>query len=364
MKRDRRRAAAELAVPPEVLAALGGALDLERIARGVAALNLGLTQDRERFLARSYLADAELRLAYRTYYLCANLPKLAPILDRLAAHLPERFSVLELGAGPGTGVAGVGLWARDNHRHVRHHAVDTVAANGQATQELAKALGLSEVSTSTADIAGGLPPGPPADLVLFMNVINELPTSADAALVRSLPSRLTPGGLILVIEPAERAASQRALALRDALVAAGLALVAPCPAGGRCPALASDDWCHDEWPFDRPEFMAAVDARVGTRREVLKATWFAARAPSPAWVAPTDLARVVSARRDEKGRSRVRVCRGGRLEWVELQKRDTHPHNAALAEASRFDLLEIKGESPTGTGVRLGPDATCHRVEG
>ena len=40
-----------------------------------------------------------------------------------------------------------------------------------------------------------------------------------------------------------------------------------------CPALAAPkEWCHDSWTFERPAFMGAVDALVGTRRETLKAT--------------------------------------------------------------------------------------------
>ncbi|MCB9550147.1 MAG: hypothetical protein H6706_30500 [Myxococcales bacterium] len=362
-RRDRRRAGPTLALPDALLQALErrGPLTapdrLARITRGVVALKAGLTADRAAFLRRRYLADAALREAYATYYLCANLPKLFPILDRLAARLPASVRVLELGGGPGTGVAGVGLWAQARGRTVRHHATDAVPGNVADALALAAALGLDGVTAATHDLAQGLPAAGPVDVALFMNVVNELPPAADARLVAELPAALAPGGMVLVVEPAERHASRRALALRDRLVAAGWSIVAPCTHAAPCPALAADDdWCHDEWAFERPAFMAAVDAAVGTRREVLKATWFAATL-APVDHAP-ELARVVSARREEKGRSRVRLCQQGALCWVERQHRDASDANADFGEASRFDLLRLAGAGAR----RIGPQDACERV--
>ncbi|MEZ4471978.1 MAG: small ribosomal subunit Rsm22 family protein [bacterium] len=362
-RRDRRRAGPTLALPDALLDALErrGPLDaperLARITRGVLALKAGLTADRAAFLRRRYLADAALREAYATYYLCANLPKLFPILDRLADHLPAQMRVLELGAGPGTGVAAVGLWARGRGRMVQHHATDAVPGNVTDALALAAELGLDGVTAATHDLAQGLPATAPVDVALFMNVVNELPPAGDARLVAELPGVLAPGGMVLVVEPAERQASRRALALRDRLVAAGWSIRAPCTHAAPCPALAAeDDWCHDEWAFERPAFMAAVDAKVGTRRQVLKATWFAATPASVVHAA--DLARVVSARRDEKGRSRVRICQHGALSWIERQHRDASDANADFGDASRFDLLRLAGE---GTR-RIGPADACERV--
>ena len=198
----------------------------------------------------------------------------------------------------------------------------------------------------------------------MMNVVNELPDSTDDALVGALDRVLHPSGLALVVEPAARGPSRRALALRDAFVRRGWRVPLPCPHDQVCPARArADDWCHDEWRFERPDFMAAVDARVGTRREVLKATWFVAtRAPVERPSGP--LMRVVGARVDEKGRCRAPACGSdGQLHLLELQGRDAAPHNRDLARASRFDLLRVEGGAAVGDRLRLSGEDRCERLE-
>lgn len=381
-KRDRRRAGPTLKVPTPLLEAVtqifGAPLirpdSIAALAKGVQALSAGLTVDREAFIKDRYLAQRALRRAYATYYLCANAPKAWPLLDTLArmGALPDdRLKVIELGCGPGTGVAATGLWARERGLRWQHLATDFVPANLKDTQALARALNLDGVSVAKADANRPDALGSDHDLALLMNVVNELPTSADLGLEQALRGALTASGVLLVIEPAAREPSRRALQFRDHLRAAGWQILAPCPSSAPCPALVdARDWCHGEWPFERPAFMKAIDARVGTRREVLKATWFAAT-PSPRPVAqpvtqpsegPSEeltAARAVSAREDLKGRSRIQICDGDQLRWIELQRRDRTPLNEALSRASRHDRILFSNAIPKGDCWRLGPDSRC-----
>jgi ribosomal protein RSM22 (predicted rRNA methylase) len=207
------------------------------------------------------------------------------------------------------------------------------------------------------DLRDGLPRGRSFDLVLAANVVCELPTSLDPRLAADLNRVTRPGGTVVVVEPASRDASGRALALRDTLVADGWTPRWPCPHAAACPT----GWCHAEWNFERPEFMAEVDRRVGTRREVLKATCFAlTNGPVDR---PQGLARVISERRDEKGRSTVRVCRDGAELQLERQKRDRSEDNADFGSATRFDLLRLGGGTEVGGRLRIGRENSCVRVE-
>ena len=77
-------------VPPQLLAALeahDGPLDtkdtIKLIADGVRQLHVGLTRKRKRFIADKYMRHPALRMAYSTYTVCAQAPKLVPILNRL-----------------------------------------------------------------------------------------------------------------------------------------------------------------------------------------------------------------------------------------------------------------------------------------
>ena len=366
-----------LSVPTELLealAALHGPLDdrarVKRIAAGMSRLHFGLTRDRDRFIGQPYLADPLLRLAYSTYVVCAQAPKLSPVLDRLTggagllgpvASRARPLTVLEFGCGPGTGVAGMWAWARGRGLRWRHHATDLVPQALGATRALAEKLGVEGLTTSKIDLAQPLAPQlrgrEPADIVLMMNVVNELAPTLYGSLAASLGDALGPDGALVVIEPAAAEPSRRALAFRDALVDTGWAIRAPCPASGPCPALAAPkEWCHDSWTLHRPAFMAAVDALVGTRRETLKATWFIAdrRPPSPPATIPRG--RVVSDRFEEKGRSRARVCTAGELVTLELQRRDRSPLNGDFARLARFSLMTFSGAQPIGDALRLGAE--------
>ena len=370
MGRHRRRARATLVVPSwliEALAKLEGApLDrrdvVERIAQGVSKLHRGLTGESPTLAAKDYLRDPSLRSAYRCYYLCANAPKLWPVLAaaEAAGVLPSGpLRVVELGGGPGTGVAAFAAWARTFDRRVAMLSTDALTESGSAARALARAVGFEGLTTLRHDARASVEPlaaRGPFDVALIMNLVNELPAEADGGLVRSLDALLAPRGLAVVIEPASREASRRALALRDALCAVGWGVVAPCTHAEPCPARAEPDvWCHGEWRFERPAFVRAVDARVGVRREVLKATWFVAgrgiAAQPGRW-------RVVSERFDEKGRTKAVVCGAGGRCTAELQKRDRTPSNADFAAVSRHALIEI--DTPPG---RLSPDATVRCLD-
>ncbi len=333
---------------PDTLLACLEPLDARRIAPAVAATNAGLTDGS--WLGRPYLRDAETRAAYRTYYLCANAPKLWAVLDRL--ELPDVLDVCELGGGPGTGVAALAVWAARTGRTVRHLVTDALAENLRDAEALGRALGV-EVSTRRLDLRGPIELGRAFDLVVAMNVVCELPGGLDPAALAALTR---PEGTLVVIDPASREASGRSLALRDTLVARGWVPRWPCPHSMPCPT----GWCHAEWNFERPGFMAEVDRRVGTRREVLKATCFALRRGG---VGPEgELARVVSERHDEKGRTHLRACRAGEEVHIELQRRDRGEGTRDFGRAVRFDLLRIEGGTRVGGRLRLGPEDRCERV--
>lgn len=384
MSRNARRAGPRLRIPPELLAALetleGEPLDagpaVRRIAAGVTRLNRGLTRGRDDF--GGYLRDPELRAAYRNYYLCTNAPKLWPVLDRLAARglLPNAGGrALELGCGPGTGVAALALWAAARGQRWQSRATDALREATTAAAGLMQTLGYP-VETGLVDLASATPLelGGPWDLVLCLNVINELDARNDTRLLADLNTALAPRGLLVVIEPASAAESRRVLGLRDRAVAGGWQVLAPCPHASACPALASaDGWCHGEWHFERPAFVRAVDQQTGLLREVLKATWFVLAPPGAqiAAVAPSiDTgpfaavpARVTSARNDAKGRSDIEVCIQGTLRRLELQTRDRTPANADFFDLSRHDLAFLSGPGVVAAQRRLSAQDTVLRFD-
>lgn len=365
---SRRRSGPVLGVSPEVLEVIGE-VDVAQCARAVQELTVGLTRKR-RMAGKRYLADPRLRAAYATYYLCANAPKVVPLLDKLAHLLPDdHLRVLELGCGPGTGVAGVASWAAENDMAVTHRVTDLLPANVKAAvtlgQKLAEAGVALTVDGAVVDVRKGvpsqLPDKDPVDLLLIMNLVNELPDVSNHRIVNAA-EKLAANGVVLVIEPAAQAASRRALQLRDVFCAAGWHVRLPCTHDGACPALeADDDWCHGEWRFNRPRFMADVDARIGNRREVLKATYFAVtKAPAPR---QDTLYRIVSERQDSKAMSSAFACGVDGRQKFELQKRDRSDTNRAFSKVSRYSRVHIEGGEVVGGARRLGPEDRCAEAD-
>lgn len=360
---SRRRGGPTLYVSAEVLDAIGE-IDVAECARGVEALSTGLTKKR-RMAGKRYLADPRLRAAYATYYLCANAPKVVPLLDKLAHLLPDdHIRVLELGCGPGTGVAGVASWAAERDIAVTHRVTDLLPANVKAAVALGEKLG-STMDGAVVDVRKGvpsqLPDKDPVDLLLIMNLVNELPDVANHRIVNAC-DKLAANGVVLVIEPAAQPASRRALQLRDVFCAAGWSVRLPCTRDGACPALEADeDWCHGEWRFDRPQFMVDVDTRIGNRREVLKATYFAVtRAPAPR---AETLYRIVSERQDSKAVSSAFACGADGRHRYELQKRDRSDSNRAFSKVSRYSRVHLDGGTLVGNLRRLGPEDRCEEAE-
>ena len=364
-----------LSVDERLLAALDalyGPFDdrgvLDELTESMQTLHRGLTDQRKKFLRRPYLKNPKLLRAYASYAVCAQAPKLEPVLDRLKVPQNRPLRILELGCGPGTAVAGFGLWAKDRGIALEHVATDRVPEALEAVSRLSDALDLSGVSTHVVDlskpIARQIGRQEKFDVALFMNVLNEIPLERISLLSRELVHWLNPDGCVVIIEPAARGPARHVLEIRDMLVERGWFVSAPCPHQNECPAFANEaDWCHDAWSFSRPEFMAAIDRKIGTRRESLKATWLIFEKSERLEETRGRRGRLVSDRFEEKGRTHARLCTAEGLLDLELQKRDVCANTQAFAEAMRFDLLEFEGTEQIGRRERLVSSSRCHKIE-
>lgn len=79
------------------------------------------------------------------------------------------------------------------------------------------------------------------DLVTVSYVLKEL-TAADRAAVVAEAARAAQA--VVVVEPGTPDGYERIIEARDALVAAGLRVAAPCPHSAACPIEPGADWCH------------------------------------------------------------------------------------------------------------------------
>jgi len=182
------------------------------------------------------------RLAYIATRLPATFSATKAALGELRYRCPDlkAESLLELGAGPATG-----LWAAHAvfSELVRATHIETDHDTVELGQQLLRDTGISDTVTSswyTSDIAE-IPSFEGHDLVLMAYVLGEL-SETDRHTAVSAAWEATREALVIV-EPGTSSGSARILAVREWLIDEGGELVAPCPHTMACP-LPEPDWCH------------------------------------------------------------------------------------------------------------------------
>ncbi len=355
--------------------------ELEAVAADMTAMSFRLTRPGERraFVGQSYLDEPALRKAYLLYYTPVNLPKIfLPLSEMAVSGFFEKKPTLrwlDLGAGTGALSLGIAFWMRENFPSVRLEGT-AVDQSGPALTEAGAAMhGIFGVDLQTVSApveSFQSPAGEAYDLIVAGNVLNELSSEEQDAVVSLLETRLSGDGFVVLIEPAMRETSRTLLTFRDRLSGSGWRVYAPCVTQQSCPALSDpEDWCHHSVPWDRPSFIAWIDERTGTIKKSLKFSYIVLTRKNQN---VADFAfgrrdavhqiRIVSERFDEKGRTRVFGCHdGGRHELV-MNTRDKTSSNQAFMKLGRYDLVELENVEPRKNDWRVGKTCAVTRWAG
>lgn len=330
----------------------------KKLAAALKPLSDGLIGDRE-LVGEGYLDGKRALGAYLVYFWPASYAQACRALDM--AGVTGGARALDLGCGPGPATAAL-----------LDRGFEAVVACDRAEDALALAASLDPTRVTTARWnaqADAVPEGP-FDVIFMGHLLNELWADAEEAdalaqrraLCERALAQLAPGGKLILVEPALKATSRQALALRDALVGRGHTILAPCLHQGPCPALASErDWCHTEQPWQPPEWTAQITRQVGIGRRSLKMTCLVFAPGARALGALADPAqrpfRIVSDPLHSKGKWTWIGCGPeGRVGLV-LMKRDLARHNKVFRQLQRGDIISVSATRERGDGLALSAES-------
>jgi ribosomal protein RSM22 (predicted rRNA methylase) len=339
--------------------------ELQEVSAGVRALSHGLTRERKLAGAR-YMDDPKLLGAYLLFYWPVSYVQGRQVLGELSRR-PR--SVLDLGSGPGP---------------LAFAALDSRAAEVIAADRSEPALALARALAAEAGEALGTrawdpmgkavrPPDGPFDLITMGHVMNELFGEGDGALAKrvtlaeDLLGRLKKGGTLLLVEPALRDTSRALLKLRDALVAKGYAVRAPCMFRGNCPALVKEsDWCHADREWQMPRVIEEIARGASLHKESLKMSYLALAPRGEEWPQLPEgrLFRIVSEPLEGKGRQRFIGCGPEGRVGLAMQDKHRTEGTAPFFYLRRGDVLRLSETQPKGDGFALDDKSEVKVIAG
>jgi len=356
---------------------LDSTADLRRVAAAVRELSHYLNDTAERRESTTrYMNSTRAREAYLLYFSTVNLLKLLPALRELNATdvlQTARLRVLDVGCGPGTGVAGLHAFFQDRSERpiLDITAADAVQSNvrsyARAAELIAAQTGIvTEVRETPFNLATPRGIDEEYDLIIGMNVLNELPRGKRKGAMQWLGEHLSANGHLLVIEPALRETSRELLELRDYAVETGWTVFAPCFRQADCPALQkATDWCHHDVPWQRPGFIEAIDEEIGNVKHSLKFSYLLLNRHDSTLgdhLDTDDPHRVVSELFVEKGRTWCYSCSAAGREVLQRNKRDRGEANMDFDALERYDIIEMNGIERREHDNRVPPGGTVRRI--
>jgi ribosomal protein RSM22 (predicted rRNA methylase) len=213
------------------------------LSRASAELSAKYSEKRER---RAPVARSQSEiLAYAASRLPATYAAVTAVLGAVRELRPDwqPRTLLDLGAGPGTGIwSAATVWPSLEHATAVEAETRMIALG----QDLARSASHPAVQTTTWMHASVTDPAPdgPYDVVLMAYVLGELdPAGRDLAIDRAADATVESSGLTVVVEPGTPEGYARVLRAREHLLARGGFTAAPCPHDESCP-MAGRDWCH------------------------------------------------------------------------------------------------------------------------
>lgn len=343
---------------------------LEKMTPAVARLSDLFTVDRPEKKFPDYFSDNELLSAYGLFFLPQSFVRTTYALRFItearqwkAPNSPIR--ILDLGSGPGScGVACAHYFKELGVKELELNALDHSATALAALEPFAEAVLGNEYNVKTrigdAHRADTWPEGP-FDIIIAGFVLNEMKSLNQPALVEwveSMKDRLTPEGLILILEPALKITSQRLQKLSDEIAAHEIVTrIGPELDAHPCPQLADGvHWSHEVRHWQIPSTTEFINRKLHRDLRDVRFS-FAAFSDQTIPRLESSAIRIVSDIQIIKGLLRFIGVQNGQLQTIEVSTRGISKHDVKLL-AAKFERGDIVSHSqPSAPKVRLTDSA-------
>lgn len=361
--------------------------EAKRLGAGVKQLSHGFTGHR-RLVGASYLQDPELLGAYLLFYWPVSYAQAWTVLDDLRRRLGglSFARVADLGSGPGPLCCAMLDAARAEGADCRALALDHAPEALELLREICRlAYGpgaADRVETQSGDLpelkAAAFAQDGAFDCVGMGHSLNELwPDQGPArqlrqrrALAEDWLGALRPAAAegkappcLLVLEPALREPTRALLGLRDALAAAGNAILGPCFMNAPCPALATPEGtCHGQVAWEQPPVIRRLAAEAKLSKDEIAMSWLAVAKAAPTRAAAG--CRVVGeALVNKAGRTRLTLCGpDGRLSLSALLGPEPAGALRDFARLRRGDAIRVDNPEPREGGWGVLESTTITKI--
>ncbi|MBZ5648326.1 MAG: small ribosomal subunit Rsm22 family protein [Acidobacteriia bacterium] len=266
------------------------------------------------------LSTSEHRLAYLLVRLPATYAAISGVLKEVRGRVGEIRSVLDLGAGPGTAAwTAAELFPNLERVTLIERDAEMVAVGKQLA---AAHQGLGRAKWVTSDLRSAALAQ--HDLVIAAYALGEIQEKGRMDLLKRAWE--ASGKALVVIEPGTPRGFASLLSLREALLAHGQHILAPCPGNAECPmAKRPGDWCHFAARLERTSLHRRLKSgELGYEDEKFSYLAFVRGKP-----APTVPARILRHPVHGKGHIKMTLCEAPNLREITVTKSDPNAFRAA-----------------------------------
>ena len=318
-----------------------------------------------------YARDERMVLAYGLFFFPQNFVRVQLVLDelsvlrgfRLPSDRPLRILDLGCGSGAATFAALTHLATAAPGLPVAVHAVDASRRFLNVMEQLFEAKHeLWPTALLRAEEGDLLGSGADADIIFVSFALNEVMESRggdDLAGLSRLLGRLSPGGVLVILEPVSQVTSERLERFRDWVAEnKSVRILGPCLHHSACPLLKRGDvWCHEVRRWRIPETLEILNRRLFRSIEDLKFSFLAlerSEVPEVSAAGP-DVFRMIAPMRKLKGKLVTAGCAadGGARTYEMLSRGLDRPAEDHLISFERGTVVRTIDLQPLADGKTL-----------